>query len=150
MLRLYLMATGKLAFEASLVVVALVIVGLDAIFREFILVREQGIITSVISVLIYVSVIYAFMKLSREPDPKIVAEANVDYFVLAYIGFYCSVILIMAVFIPGSAFMDTICDSRESSCSLKRVAIEFLLRVLGVTAVLDFFDIKRLKDYRAK
>lgn len=150
MLRIYLMTTGSLRAQPILMATTLAIIGLDAVVREFLLFGARGTTTIVLSIVLYVLVTAAFVMLSKAPNLEAFPKSNVDHVVLIYIGLYCSALVSAALFIPGSTFMDSVCDSQESSCSLKRISVEFALRLLGITAVLDFVDVKRLREYRAK
>jgi hypothetical protein len=58
---------------------------------------------------------------------------------------YSILLVVMAVLIPGSSHVEEMCQPSERFCGARKFAFEIALRLLGISAVLDYLDVRRLK-----
>lgn len=105
-------------------------------------------VMAITSVSIYFAIAAASVKVLSARKIEEFSSFEISKLGAIYVAVYCIVIQVFAIFIPGSAFMEQVCDPQDKFCGLRRLAIESGLRIWGVAALLDAVDVMRPKKDR--
>jgi len=104
----------------------LLVVSLDAIVRQVLFTESTGSLTTLVSILIYLVTILTGLRLLGLKRNKALLNLELSNLGAFYMYAYSLLLLSFAIFIPGSSYVDQICEQPALLCSFKIIALEVL------------------------